>query len=106
MGADVSPAIIDRRCSFTVALARRDSAMRNVATWMRRKDEKYFAPFFARYRDIKLWNAARRKVPLEQMDGLLLTGGPDIAPEFLHQPVPDPCVLDKDTDANRDRWEF
>jgi putative glutamine amidotransferase len=106
MSADLSPAIIDRCCSFTVALAWRDSAMRNVATWMRRKDEKYFTPFFARYRDIKLWNAARHKVPLDQMDGLLLTGGPDIAPEFLHQPVPDPSVLDKDTDANRDRWEF
>src|SRR6267378_2498759 len=106
MDADVSPAIIDRRYSFTVALARRDSAMRNVATWMRRKDEKYFAPFFARYPDIKLWNAACHKVPLDQMDGLLLTGGPDIALEFLHQSVPDPSVLDKDTDSDRDRWEF
>jgi len=80
--------------------------MRNIATWMRRKDEKYFAPFFARYPDVKLWNAARRKVPLDQMQGLLLTGGPDIAPEFLHQPVPDSSVLDKDMDPPRDRWEF
>jgi putative glutamine amidotransferase len=80
--------------------------MRNIATWMRRKDEKYFAPFFARYSDVKLWNSARRKVPLDQMQGLLLTGGPDIAPEFLHQPVPDPSVLDKDVDPQRDRWEF
>jgi|GraSoiStandDraft_47_1057283.scaffolds.fasta_scaffold117902_2 putative glutamine amidotransferase len=80
--------------------------MRNVATWMRRKDEKYFAPFFARYPDVKVWNAARRKVPIKQMNGLLLTGGPDIAAEFLHQPVPDPSILDKDVDADRDRWEF
>ena len=80
--------------------------MRNVGTWMRRKDEKYFAPFFARYPDVKVWNAAQGKVQLEQMNGLLLTGGPDIAPEFLHQPVPDPSVLDKDMDADRDRWEF
>src|SRR5438876_3149904 len=87
--------------TFTLASARRDSAMRNIATWMRRKDGKYFAPFFARYPDVELWNAARRKVHLEKMDGLLLTGGPDVAPEFLHQPVPDPSVLDKDIDADR-----
>jgi putative glutamine amidotransferase len=80
--------------------------MRNIATWMRRKDEKHFAPFFARHPDVKVWNAARCKVQLEKMDGLLLTGGPDVAPEFLHQPVPDPSVLDKDMDADRDRWEF
>jgi putative glutamine amidotransferase len=80
--------------------------MRNVATWMRRKDKKYFAPFFARYPDVKIWNAAQGKVPIEHMNGLLLTGGPDVAPEFLHQPVPDPSVLDKDVDSVRDRWEF
>ena len=40
------------------------------------------------------------------MDGLLLTGGPDIAPEFLRQPVPDPSVLDKDAIRARDQWEF
>ena len=80
--------------------------MPNVATWMRSKDKKYFTPFFSHYPDIKLWNAAERAVPLDQMDGLLLTGGPDIAPEFLRQPVPDPSVLDKDTEPARDRWEF
>lgn len=53
-----------------------------------------------------MWNAAQRDVPIAEMDGLLLTGGPDIAPEFLHQPVPDPSVLDVDADAARDRWEF
>ena len=34
---------------------------------------------------------------MEKMDGLLLRGGPDIAPEFLNQPVPDPSILDKDS---------
>lgn len=53
-----------------------------------------------------MWNAVQREVPMAEMDGLLLTGGPDIAPEFLHQPVPDPSVLDLDADAARDRWEF
>jgi putative glutamine amidotransferase len=80
--------------------------MRNIATWMRRSDEKYFAPFFAKFPDIKVWNAARRDVPFEQMDGLLLTGGPDVAPEFLNQPVPDPSVIEKDVNPDRDRWEL
>ena len=43
---------------------------------------------------------------MEEMDGLLLSGGADIAPEFLRQPVPDPSVLEKDPDPVRDRWEF
>jgi putative glutamine amidotransferase len=97
---------VDRRYGFTLGSTHPHFAMRNIATWMRPKDEKYFAPFFAQYPDVKLWNAAAGEVPLDQMEGLLLTGGPDIAPEFLHQPVPDPSVLDKDTEPLRDRWEF
>ncbi len=34
---------------------------------------------------------------MEEMDGLLLSGGSDIAPEFLRQPVPDPSILDKES---------
>src|SRR5215212_4581780 len=41
-----------------------------------------------------------------EMQGLLLSGGPDVAPEFLHQPVPDPSILDTDMEPERDRWEF
>jgi putative glutamine amidotransferase len=80
--------------------------MRNLATWLRRKDEKYFAPFLAKYPDLKVWNAERGKIPLEQMNGLLLTGGADVAPEFLNQSVPDPSVIEKDVDPDRDRWEL
>jgi putative glutamine amidotransferase len=40
------------------------------------------------------------------MQGLLLSGGPDIAEEFLRQPVPDPSILDQDVEPERDRWEF
>ena len=40
------------------------------------------------------------------MDGLLLSGGSDISPEFLRQEIPDPSVLDKQIDPARDRWEF
>ena len=40
------------------------------------------------------------------MDGLLLTGGSDISPEFLRQEAVDPSLLDGGVDAQRDRWEF
>src|SRR5438094_3641945 len=52
--------------------------VRNIATWMRRSDKKYFAPFLSRYPKVKISNAALRKVPFEQMDGLLITGGPEV----------------------------
>jgi putative glutamine amidotransferase len=80
--------------------------MPNVATWMREKDEKWFRPFFAKRPDVRVWNARTNQVPLEKMDGLLLTGGSDIAPEFLRQEILDPSVLEKDVDLARDRWEF
>jgi len=80
--------------------------MRNLATWMRRSDEKYFEPFFTNYPGLKVCNAAKRKVLFEQMDGLLLTGGPDVTPEFLNQPVPDLSIIEKDVNPDRDRWEL
>jgi len=80
--------------------------MPNLATWMRAKDEKWFRPIFANHRGVNIWNARMRSVPMEKMDGLLLTGGSDIAPEFLRQNVPDPSVLERDVDPKRDRWEF
>jgi putative glutamine amidotransferase len=80
--------------------------MPKVATWLREKDEKWFQPFFAKHPDVRVCNARKGEVAMEQMDGLLLTGGSDIALEFLRQEVPDPGVLDKDVDPARDRWEF
>ena len=80
--------------------------MLEVATWIRPKDEKWFARAFANHPEVRLWNALHEQVPIEKMDGLLLTGGADVAPEFLHQPVPDPSVLEKDVDPKRDRWEI
>ena len=79
--------------------------MPNLASWIRRRDEKWFNPILAPSSDLKVWNAARRKVSLEEMDALLLTGGADISQEFLRQPVPDPSVLEKG-DRARDKWEF
>lgn len=80
--------------------------MPKLATWMRAKDEPWFARSFAAFPSVEMWNAMQREVLIAEMDGLLLTGGPDIAPEFLHQPVPDPSILDIDADPARDRWEF
>jgi putative glutamine amidotransferase len=80
--------------------------MPNLATWMRPKDEKWFQPFFANHPDVHVFDARKGGVPLEKMDGLLLTGGSDISPEFLRQKVDDPSVLSKDMDSERDRWEF
>jgi putative glutamine amidotransferase len=80
--------------------------MPNLATWMRAKDEKWFQPFFAKHPEITVWNARTRNVRLDQIDGLLLTGGSDISPEFLRQKVADPSLLDKHVDPERDRWEF
>src|SRR4051812_12823526 len=80
--------------------------MANLATWLREKDEKYFNPFFVRQPSIRVHNALNGDVAMNEMDGLLLTGGSDIAPEFLRQEVPDPGVLEQDVDPARDRWEF
>ncbi len=80
--------------------------MRNLATWLREKDEKWFRPIFEKHPEIKIWNALSQELPLEEMHGLLLTGGSDISPEFLRQEIVDPSVLDKDVDPKRDAWEF
>jgi len=80
--------------------------MPKLATWLREKDEKWFQPFFTKHSEIEICNAREGQVAIADADGLLLTGGADIAPEFLKQPVPDPSVLDPDVDLVRDRWEF
>src|SRR2546423_11217192 len=80
--------------------------MPKLATWLREKDEKWFQPFFAKHPNIEICNARTGEVVIADVDGFLLTGGADVAPEFLKQPVPDPSVLDQDVDVARDRWEF
>ena len=79
--------------------------MPNLASWIRRRDEKWFTPILATRPEIRVCNAARQAVNLDQMDSLLLTGGSDISPAYLRQPVPDPSVLEKG-DLPRDEWEF
>src|SRR5438128_2193614 len=80
--------------------------MPNLVTWLREKDEKWFQPFFVRHPEVCVCDARKAEVLIDGVDGLLLTGGSDIAPEFLHQDVVDLSVLDKDVDPTRDSWEF
>lgn len=80
--------------------------MPNLATWIRPKDEPFFRRAFAFNPNVIVWNAARGFVPMGEMHGLLLTGGPDVAPAFLQQEIPDASILDKDIDPVRDKWEF
>jgi putative glutamine amidotransferase len=77
-----------------------------LATWLREKDEKWFQPFFDKHPEVEISNARKGEAAIANADGLLLTGGSDIAPEFLRQPVPDLSILEKDVDPVRDRWEF
>jgi putative glutamine amidotransferase len=81
--------------------------MPNLATWMRPKDEKWFRPFLAKHPEIHVFDARKRHISMDEMDGLLLTGGSDIAPEFLRQENVDATLIDKDDlDPERDSWEF
>ena len=81
--------------------------MANLATWMRPRDEKWFQPFFAKHPEIHVFDAHKGDVPPEEMEGLLLTGGSDITPEFLRQENVDPTLIGQDDlDPKRDRWEF
>ncbi len=79
--------------------------MPNLVTWMRASDTKWFRPIFAQVPEISVWNARTRTVVLDESDGLLLTGGPDISEEFLKQPVADASLIKSPT-LDRDRWEF
>ena len=80
--------------------------MPKLATWIREKDEKWFQPFFDKHPDVEVWNATIRPTDFSELDGLFFSGGPDIAPEFLRQDVPDPTCWIKIPIAIRDQWEF
>ena len=80
--------------------------MPNVATWMRERDVKWFGRAFASFPAVTFWNALQGYVRLDEDDGLLLTGGADIAVEFIQQEVPDPSLIKKDPNPQRDAWEF
>jgi len=80
--------------------------MPKLATWIREKDNRWFQPFFDKHPEIEVCNARLQQFDVSEADGLLLSGGSDISPEFLKQKIPDPSVLDTDVDPVRDQWEF
>src|SRR5947208_15461609 len=78
----------------------------NLGTYMRKNDKKLFRPFFAKHPNVHVCDARKGDFSTDRMDGLLLQGGSDIAPEFLRQEIVDPTLIDKDADPLRDHWEF
>jgi putative glutamine amidotransferase len=79
--------------------------MPSIATWIRQCDEHWFSLIFSQHPDLTVHNARSHPVELGRMDALLLTGGGDISPSFLRQPIEEPALI-VDTDCERDDWEF
>ncbi|MEO6739267.1 MAG: gamma-glutamyl-gamma-aminobutyrate hydrolase family protein [Chthoniobacteraceae bacterium] len=79
--------------------------MSEIATWIRECDEKLFARFHVRHSDILVANARLGPVDLASADGVMITGGPDIAAEFHVEPPRD-VLLIRDPEPARDAWEI
>src|SRR5690349_1065511 len=80
--------------------------MVKIATWIWQCDEHWFTRVFAGHLDIAVHNARLHpEVAGGGIDALMLTGGGDISPSFLRQPIPNPSLI-VDTDLARDKWEF
>ncbi len=79
--------------------------MLQLASWIRECDEAPFAQFFAHHPEVQVLNARVAPVDLAATRGLLVTGGPDIAAGFHHQPIHDPALI-HDPEPERDAWEF
>ena len=79
--------------------------MLQLASWIRECDQGHFRRFFDRHPGILVRDARVDLVDLDTMDGLLVTGGPDISAEFLHQPQVDLSLIE-DPEPARDAWEF
>lgn len=79
--------------------------MSEIATWMRKSDEPFFAQFHGRHPHIRVANARLAPVDLADARGVMLTGGPDIALQFHHEQPRDPWLI-RDPDPVRDAWEF
>lgn len=76
-----------------------------LGSWIRESDDANFARFLAPHPAITLRNARVAAVDLAALDGLLLTGGPDIGAEFHHGPPADASLI-QDPEPERDAWEF
>jgi putative glutamine amidotransferase len=79
-----------------------------IASWIREKDEPWFESSFAVLgrSDLVTRNARRGDaIDFRAVDAILITGGEDIAAEYLHQPIPNPALIE-DSVPERDAWEF
>ena len=79
--------------------------MPHLGSWIRESDHDNFAQFLAPHPEIRLSNARIKPVDLSTLDGLLVTGGPDISAEFHPQPPSDLSLI-QDPEPERDAWEF
>jgi putative glutamine amidotransferase len=79
--------------------------MPHLGSWIRESDNDNFARFLVPHPDITLSNARVAPVDLASLDGLLVTGGPDISAEFHPEP-PSDLTLIQDPEPERDAWEF
>ena len=69
------------------------------------KGRKIVREIFEKHPDVKVRKRVVETFP--RWNGRPFTlGGSDISPEFLRQDFPDPSVVDKQIDPERDRWEF
>jgi putative glutamine amidotransferase len=79
--------------------------MPHLATWIRATDEENFARFFSPHPDLRVSNARLAPIDPDAIDGVLLTGGPDVAAEF-HPEMPCDLSLIRDAQPERDAWEI
>jgi putative glutamine amidotransferase len=79
--------------------------MPHLASWIRQVDETNFGRFFALRPDLRVSDARRGPVDLTTVDGVLITGGPDISAEFHRDKPADSSVI-QDPEPERDAWEF
>ncbi len=79
--------------------------MLRLASWIRECDDAWFGKFLTPHREIVLGNARLGPVDPASADGLLITGGADVAAEFHSEP-PANLSLIQNPDPVRDAWEF
>lgn len=80
-------------------------AMPHLASWIRESDDANFAQFFAPHSDLRVSNARLAPVDLATIDGLLVTGGPDVSAPFHPDPPADLSLI-YEAEPERDAWEF
>ncbi len=79
--------------------------MPHLGSWIRDSDTDNFARFFAPHPEMTVSNARLAPLDPATLDGLLLTGGPDISAPFHPEPPRD-LTLIQDPEPERDAWEF